>query len=95
MPYVKQAIRKYDVERDKGEQRQFLHSTTWRAIRIHKLSGQPLCERHLKLGQAVAATLVHHINRDETCNIDTNLESLCLQCHEGEHKSERWGKAHG
>jgi 5-methylcytosine-specific restriction protein A len=92
-PYVKQAIRKYDKERDKDPQRVFLHSTTWRKVREMKLRRDPLCERHIAQGQTVAACLVHHADRDETNTADENLESLCVECHEAEHKGERFGRA--
>lgn len=95
MPYVKQAIRRYDVERDKGDQRTFLHSTTWRKIRARKLRMNPLCERHLEQGQTVAATMVHHRDGNELHNNDENHESLCNPCHEESEKGGRWGRDTG
>jgi len=91
-PFVKAAIRRYDQERDKGEQRQFLHSTIWRAVREGKLRADPLCERHKAQGKDVAATLVHHRDRDQWNTIPENLESMCFECHEQEHKAERFGR---
>ena len=82
IPFVKAAIRRYDKQRDQGEQRQFLHSTVWRAIREMKLRRDPLCERHLKQGQSVAATMVHHVDGNDLNNSDENHESLCFECHE-------------
>ena len=81
-PYVKAQVRRYDKARDQGEQRQFLHSTTWRKIREMKLRRDPLCERHLEQGQTVAATTVHHKDGDELNNADENHESMCFGCHE-------------
>lgn len=95
VPYVKAAVRRYDRQRDQGEQRQFLHSAAWRKIRDAKLRRDPLCERHLAQGQAVAAVLVHHIDRDETNCADSNLMSVCVACHEAEHKPERFGRGKG
>lgn len=95
MPYVKAAVRRYDKQRDQGGQRQFLHSTTWRKIREAKLRRDPLCERHKAQGQAVAAALVHHKDRDETNVDEANLASLCVACHEAEHKGERFGRGKG
>ena len=95
LPYVKAAIRRYDVERDKGEQRQFLHSTTWRKIREAHLRRCPLCAECERQGKITAASLVHHMDRDETNSADENLLSVCTSCHEDIHKGERWGKAHG
>jgi len=95
-PYVKQEVRRYDRERNQGEQRTFLNSAVWRKVREMKRRRDPLCERHLKQGVAVAAALVHHINRDETDTYEGNLESLCTECHEEEHKGERFGRTtHG
>ena len=92
LPYVKAAVRRYDQERDKGEQRQFLHSTTWRKIREMKLRRDPLCETHLAQGRTVAASMVHHVDGNELNNTDENHQSLCNDCHEEEHKKERFGK---
>lgn len=92
-PHEKIAARRYEAERDQGEQRQFLHSRRWRAIREVKLNRDPLCERHLLRGIDEPAVLVHHKDRDETNWNDDNLESLCNECHEAEHKSERFGRA--
>ena len=91
-PYVKAAIRKYDVQRDKDPQRVFLHSTTWRKMREAKLRRDPLCERHAAKGQAVAATMVHHRDGNELNNEDENHESLCNPCHEDAEKGKRWGR---
>ena len=92
VPYVKANNRKYDLARDQTPGRQFLHSTTWRKIRAYKLSRHPLCERCLKQGQDVPATLVHHKDGNELHNNPINHESLCVSCHEAEHKGGRWGK---
>ena len=93
MPYKKQITRAYDVERDKTEGRKFLHSTNWRDIRLMKLSVDPLCDGCERSGRTAAARLVHHIDRNElNCN-EANLQSLCTECHEREHRHERWGRA--
>jgi len=64
----------------------------WRATRNAKLSKDPLCERHVAMGCTIAAVLVHHKDRNELNNYDENLESLCNECHEAEHKGQRWGR---
>jgi 5-methylcytosine-specific restriction endonuclease McrA len=92
MPYVKAAVRRYDQQRDQGEQRQFLHSTTWRKIRDAKLARDPLCERHLVNGDVVAAVLVHHIDGNELNNRDENHQSLCNDCHEELERGGRFGR---
>lgn len=90
--YAKAKAAKYDKERDKGADRKFIHSRTWRKIRRMKLSKHPLCERCWAGGVVKRADLVHHKDRDELNNDMSNLESLCVQCHEAEHRGERWGK---
>ena len=57
-----------------------------------KLWREPLCYQCSVKHRDVAATLVHHKDRDETNCEDSNLESLCVQCHEAEHKGERFGR---
>jgi 5-methylcytosine-specific restriction protein A len=92
LPYLKQQTRRYDVERDQTDQRKFLHSRTWRAVREMKLRRSPLCEECERQGKTTAAQLVHHRDRDETNSASENLLSLCTSCHEEIHKGERWGR---
>jgi hypothetical protein len=92
LPYMKQQTRAYDVQRDKDAGRRLLHSRTWRAVRMMKLNNAPCCERCMAQGNTVAAVLVHHRDGNELNNLDSNHESLCVECHEAEHKGERWGK---
>ena len=40
---------------------QLINSRKWRQLRAEKLAANPLCERHLKEGKVVAASVVHHI----------------------------------
>ena len=91
-PFEKAITKRYDKERDESPGRKFLHSTVWRRIRAYKLSKNPLCERCLKQELDVPASLVHHRDREELHNHPVNLESLCVSCHEAEHKKERWRK---
>ena len=93
VPFLKQQTREYDIERDQSEGRQFLHSTRWRKIRGMKLSIDPICEECARMGRTKSAILVHHIDRDETNCEGDNLRSLCTECHEREHRNERWGRA--
>lgn len=92
LPYAQAENKKYDKKRDETPERQFLHSTTWRRIRDYKLAIDPLCECCLKQGLTVPAVLVHHIDGNELNNHKINHESLCNNCHEAEHKKERWGR---
>lgn len=82
--------RQYDKLRDESPERQFLHSTQWRAIREMKLAQDPLCERCLKDNLTVAAILVHHKDRNQRNNEPENLESCCQMHHEEIHKKERF-----
>ncbi len=56
----------------------------------------PLCERCLKKGIVKERDLSHHIKRvathPELRLVLDNLESLCVACHDWEHKGERWGR---
>lgn len=61
------------------------YNYTWSRLRILKLNMNPLCERCGK-----AAILVHHKDRDTNNSSIDNLESLCVACHDIEHKHERW-----
>ena len=89
-PFEKEIKRRYDKARDESPGRQFLHSPVWRRIRELKLSRDPLCERCLKQELDVPAVLVHHKDGVELHNHPVNHESLCVACHEVEHKQERW-----
>ena len=89
-PYVKKATREYDKQRDESPGRRFLRSTTWRRTSAAKLACDPLCERCLKHGRDVPAVLVHHKDGNELNNDPDNHESLCNDCHEAEHKPDRW-----
>lgn len=90
--YEKQATRDYDRQRDESAGRQFLHSATWRRIAAAKLSRDPLCEECLQAGRVEPASLVHHRDRNELNNDPSNHESMCNNCHEIEHKPERFRK---
>lgn len=91
-PFEKAANRRYDRERDQTPERQFLHSTRWRKIAALKSAINPLCERCLTEGLVIQKDLVHHKDRNELNNDLHNLESLCNDCHEDEHRKERWGR---
>jgi len=91
-PYVTAALARHDKERDQSEERQFIHSVVWRAIRARKLTQDPLCERHLTQGRVVPATLVHHRDGNELNNADENHQSLCNPCHEEIEAKGRWGR---
>lgn len=60
----------------------------WKKIRDMKIQRSPLCERCLVDGFTVAAVLVHHMDRDSSNNADSNHQSLCLRCHQLEHRMD-------
>lgn len=92
IPYAKKEEAKYNRERDQTDERHFIHSPQWRAIRAAKLAKDPLCERCISKGDDVAAVMVHHKDGNELNNLDENLESLCNPCHEGIEKDNRYGR---
>jgi len=80
---------KDDEKRGNSSERGY--NWNWRKVRNNKLSINPLCARCKMKGLVVVARLVHHKDRDSSNNADTNLESLCIPCHEDEHREERKG----
>lgn len=75
---------------------QLINSRKWRQLRAEKLAANPLCERHLKEGKVVAASVVHHIVEVESGHNEAecralayswaNLQSLCRECHAAIHR---------
>lgn len=86
--------------------KQLMNSREWRRLRAAKLEANPLCERHLKDGKIVAASVVHHVVEVESGHSESecralayswaNLQSLCRECHAEIHKASGYhtGKAH-
>lgn len=73
----------------------FYNSKRWRELRAYKFATNPLCEECLKKGKIVQAVDIHHIHPIDTAygwehryDID-NLESLCIECHNGKHESRQ------
>jgi 5-methylcytosine-specific restriction protein A len=69
----------------------------WREIRDEQLEKQPLCERCLKAGRVVPATVVNHKDRHRGIwerFVRGPFESLCKPHHDGEvQREERGGPA--
>ena len=63
----------------------------WRSIRNRYISRHPLCELCQSHGKYKAAQLVHHILplADGGTHDESNLQSLCISCHEKIHKRSR------
>jgi 5-methylcytosine-specific restriction protein A len=64
----------------------------WFKARLQHLAKEPLCRRHLRLGQTVAATVVDHIKPhkgDARLFWDrANWQSLCKPCHDRDKQIE-------
>jgi len=100
MPKLPMTQREYDgkpdykkqSDRDRGTSAERGYDRRWRKVRAVKLRKHPLCERCLKDGKTRAADLVHHKDRNPKNNRWNNLESLCVSCHDIEHKHDRFKK---
>jgi len=72
----------------------------WRNIRERQFRDFPLCERHLKQGQVVVATVCHHTKPELKASPLTFYEgpfqSLCPSCHNSiEQSAEKLGYEKG
>jgi 5-methylcytosine-specific restriction protein A len=91
--------REHDARR-RTEQpwRKWYSTARWQAVRLAHLRKQPLCERCLKRGLVVEATVVHHTTQhkgDAAIFWDATLyASSCERCHNvDEQRIERGGAA--
>jgi 5-methylcytosine-specific restriction protein A len=84
---MSEAKRKYD-RFGREPWRKWYKQKAWLSLRQQQLAKQPLCERHLKRGQAVAANVVNHLRPHRGDRLlflnPANLESVCKACHDGE-----------
>jgi len=85
--------------REKPEIAKKYKSKKWQKLRRYKLLLNPFCERCLKKNIYNSAVIIHHkeyitnLNYEDDdvfFNLD-NLESLCQECHNKEHNSEKNG----
>ena len=63
----------------------------WAKVRKMKLSNNPFCERCTIRGRLTPATMVHHKDRNPWNRSFDNLESICIDCHNDEHRDELFG----
>ena len=83
------------MSRDPQYQR-LLNRKLWKTLRMLYLQRYPLCERCLREGRVRSAIDVHHKTPVETartlsemealCYRWTNLEALCIPCHQEVHR---------
>lgn len=76
--------------------RKLYHTARWRNIRKRQLQAFPLCERCLKKGYVVAATVCHHVDPKTKLSSATfyvgPFSSSCAPCHDQtEQQVERIG----
>lgn len=94
--YFERENAKYDKERDKTEDRQWIHSPRWRRESKAHLDAHPLCVPCEKQGITKAAGLTDHIiphkGNYELFWDQSNWQSMCNDCHEAKHGPERWKK---
>ena len=72
------------------------YGRTWKRLRDRYIAEHPLCEECQKAGRLTPAEEVHHIiplSKGGT-NADSNLMSLCKQCHSSitAREGERWAR---
>lgn len=89
------------VHRDYGRARRgfdaevaFYNSTSWRSVRAAVLREQPLCAACAKSERVVAARVVDHvlpIKRGGARFDVSNLQALCVPCHNRKSARERVG----
>lgn len=81
----------------------FYNSSAWKECReAYKSYRHYLCERCLSRGLYKPGRIVHHKKRITPETVDDpsitlnfcNLELLCSECHEAEHRPERQKKEH-
>lgn len=83
--------------RDNPEIEKKYKSKRWQKLRKQKLLLNPICERCYKQGIVKATCIIHHkeyvtdknyLDDNVFFNID-NLESLCRDCHNKEHFTDK------
>jgi 5-methylcytosine-specific restriction protein A len=90
-----QADREYNKNRRNQELQAFYDSPQWRRMRAIKIKCTPYCEECYRQGSISEAKIVDHILPIKDCpdrRLDlTNLQSLCLSCHNKKHGKNKQG----
>lgn len=66
--------------------RPWYKTARWQRLRAAQLARQPLCQRCLRFGLVIPATVAHHVVRhrgDPQLFWHGQLESVCAPCHDG------------
>ena len=81
-------MRKHYEHFARGYDSQKRYGSSWKKICNRYIAAHPLCEACLGLGKASVATLVHHRKplAEGGTNDESNLQSLCVSCHERIHQ---------
>lgn len=81
--------KKYDKRRLSAQERGYDYK--WRKDRNAYTREHPYCERCYANGIIKPMYCVHHKDRNPRNNEWENFESLCRNCHDIEHKDEKFG----
>jgi len=85
LPTKQERDRHFQRVRGDKEAQAFYHSAAWLQLKEMKLCDQPWCEEHLRQGEYVGATIVHHIKevkQEPALRLEmSNLMSVCKSCH--------------
>ena len=89
--------RKQAVTIDYKARNRFYQRALWKRIRAVQLHAEPLCRECRKQGRLVVAEVVDHIvpfadDRDPLAVEQSNLQSLCISCHNAKTSRETWGR---
>jgi hypothetical protein len=80
------------VSPEAQQYRKLYKTARWQRLREAQLTAHPLCDRHLKRGHTVRASVVHHLEAHKGDLVKffdpANLQSLCAPCHDGDVQSE-------
>lgn len=101
MPYLKKPTKEKQRVVRREDRQKIYQSQRWKALRLAKLSEQPLCEVCLLIDRITPSVDVHHcdsflnyqgLQRIEKAYDYDNLLSVCKECHSFLHKH---GTTHG